>query len=495
MILNSKNKKMLLASIIANYFLQFVTIISSLIIPRIILSKYGSEANGLIGSINQFLSYITIIEGGLGGVFSAFMYKPIVENDRHKISSVVVTAKRIYQKIALVLGLYSLVLAVVYPLMIGSKFSALYVSSMTLILSGNMFMQYYFTTINRELLKADKKMYICSLVQSIAVILNLGVFIVLSNFVDNLHFLKLASAIVYLIQPILLSRYIKKHYNIDKNAENDQSLIKSRWDGFSINIAHFIHDCTDISVLTLFTNLSTVSIYTVYAIITTGARRTLQSISSALSPNIGHIYASGDTERLKRKFYQMELIYFAITSFVFTIIVRFAIPFVYIYVGDITDAEYIQPLFAVIFIAAEYMYCIREPYFNLAQAAKAFKDIKKHAYIEAILNIIISVVLVNIYGLIGVAIGTFVAVMYRTVYHILYLKRHILFYRIGSIFKKLVIYSIASLLSLCIYDIVRFDGSGVINFFVNIILCSSITAVIYITVTYILFLKKDKKIM
>ena len=47
---------------------------------------------------------------------------------------------------------------------------------------------------------------------------------------------------------------------INKKTIEDKELLKDRWNGFSINIAYFIHSSTDVAILTLFTSLSTVSI-------------------------------------------------------------------------------------------------------------------------------------------------------------------------------------------------------------------------------------------
>ena len=60
--------KRTLINFAAALFLQIVTGISGLIIPRLFISAYGSEVNGMVSSINQFLSYITFFEAGLSGV-------------------------------------------------------------------------------------------------------------------------------------------------------------------------------------------------------------------------------------------------------------------------------------------------------------------------------------------------------------------------------------------------------------------------------------------
>ena len=50
-------------NMIFSIVLQIVTIISGFIIPRQILLAFGSEVNGLVNSITQFLNYIILIEG------------------------------------------------------------------------------------------------------------------------------------------------------------------------------------------------------------------------------------------------------------------------------------------------------------------------------------------------------------------------------------------------------------------------------------------------
>ena len=54
--------KVTLINIISSLTLQVVTVISGFIIPKIILTNFGSSVNGLVSSLNQFLSYITLIE-------------------------------------------------------------------------------------------------------------------------------------------------------------------------------------------------------------------------------------------------------------------------------------------------------------------------------------------------------------------------------------------------------------------------------------------------
>ena len=97
---NMNMKRVTLVNIISNVVLQVVTIISGFIIPKLILLYFGSNVNGLVSSLNQFLGYISLLEGGITGVVSANFYKPLIENDTTKLSAIVVTAKSFFDKMS-----------------------------------------------------------------------------------------------------------------------------------------------------------------------------------------------------------------------------------------------------------------------------------------------------------------------------------------------------------------------------------------------------------
>ena len=482
-----------LLNVISSILLQFITILSGFIIPRIILKTFGSEVNGLISSLNQFLNYINILEGGLGGVVLANLYKPLFNKDDKKISSVVKTTHDFYHKLSMIFLGYTIVLAFIYPLITHNSFSFTYIFSLTLILSITLFIQFNFSLSYKLLLQADKKVYIVSFTQIILTVLNICIFIVMSKIIPNIHILKLVSGLIFIIQPIVFNHFIKKNYNINKKIKSDANLLKERWNGFAINIAAFIHNNTDITILTIFTGLKVVSVYSVYALVTTGLKKLIQSASSAISPSIGHLYAKGNIEELNKKFELYEYSIFLITFFLFTVGGLLITPFVQLYTKNITDVNYNQPIFGIMIVIAELIYCIREPYVSLAYSANKFKEIKKHAYIEAILNIILSLMLVKKLGLLGIAIGTVIAMTYRTLFHVWYLQKNILNRSINIFIKKMALFTGSSIIVIiiCTY-IIPLKTISIINFILYGAIYSIVLLIVYM-ITSLIFYKEDVK--
>lgn len=482
-----KNKVTLL-NMISSIMMQFLYMISGFILPKIILCYFGSEVNGLVSSLTQFLSYIGLIEGGITGVIIANLYKPIVEHDNNKISSILVTANKFYRKIGLLFIFYAIVLSIIYPLYFKLEFGFCYVCILTLILAISQIIQYMFSLTMKNLLNADKKGYIVNIIQVFIIILNLVFTLVSVRIYPNIHLLKLISGILFLVQPIAFGNYVKKNYRIDWQARVDNSLIKSRWNGFAINVAAFIHSCTDIVVLTFFTNLKMVSVYSVYSLVSNGIKSLVNACLSGIAHTVGQAYARKNWKELHQKLDIYEYIVFMLVFFFFSVAILLITPFVALYTKGIVDADYNQPIFGFLLLLSEAFYLIKMPHLNLAYSANKFKEITMPAYMEAILNIVISVALVRKLGLIGLSIGTICGMVYRMVFHVYYTSKIVPERPQNIFYKKLCIFTIATFLGVIICLICfPIDKITLLNWIVHAILYSSIIGSILFWMSMLFF--------
>ena len=434
-----KNRVTLL-NVAASLFMQIASVISALIVPRLILETFGSSTNGLVSSISQFLNYITLVEGGITGVISANLYKPLVDGDNKKLSSVLTTARSFYRKIGVLFIGYSVVLGVVYPFFVDTDYEYWYVFALTLTLSIGLMLQYMFSLTFTTLLNADKKVYIVAFTGTVLTIANIILTLVVVNVYPDIIVLKFASAILFVLQPIFYGLYINKHYNIDWNADKDNSLIKQRWNGFAINLAFFIHTSTDIALLTLFADLKTVSVYSVYYLIVSKISVVLHSVVSGIEPTIGQAYALNDEEKLNEKLDLYEFVVLLSVGILFSLTGLLITTFVMIYTNGIVDTNYYQPAFGAVLVLAEAMYLLRSPHVSLAYAANKFKEITAPAYIEAIINIVASVVLIQKLGLMGIAIGTLIGMAYRGAFHVYFTSKIIASRPQKAFYKKVIMF-------------------------------------------------------
>ena len=311
----------------------------------------------------------------------------------------------------------------------------------------------------KTLLNADKKVYIVAITKSILLIVNIILSYISLKIYPSVHIFKLLSAIVFLAQPLVFNMYVKKNYQLDKNAVEDKDLLKSRWDGFSINIAAFIHTNTDILLLSFFTNLKMVSIYSVYALVGSGLRTILNFLSGGIKPTIGHLYAKEKFEELDKKMDIYEFLVFYLVFLLFSVACLLLCPFVMIYTKNITDANYYQPVFGILLMLSEGFYLIKNAHLDLAYAANKFKEIKIPCYIEAFINITISLILIKPLGLIGIAIGTLTAMIYRMVFHVWYTNKRLIKRPPILFYKKLFNYGVFTAIGMiiCIFVIPKVE--------------------------------------
>lgn len=433
---------------VSGVILQFISIASGLIIPRLIIAKLGSETNGLVVSLTQLLNWIYIFEGGLELIIMSKLYKPLQRRDNERISSIVVTARRFYKRISYFFIVYAFVISGLYPFVTFTTFSFGYVSTLALLIAFTIFVQYNLTVSLQQLLRADKKAYIVSIIQSVVVILNTLVAVVILNLEPDIHLLKLLMALVYLLQPLLNMFFVKKYFVIDNRAKIDCEVLKGRWSGIGINVANFVHVNTDVLVLTVLATLDMVSVYSVYALVTTGLKQLVAAFSSGISPTLGHAFASGDDKMIKEILLRYEFAIFFLVTILFTVGGLLITPFVQLYIaGTGTSALYYQPLLGVLLVLSEAIACIREPYINLAYLDEDLKATTKYAYIEAFVNIVVSVILVLLLGVVGVAIGTLLAMTIRTCLQVLHTRRVLKWYSARIFLKRFCIFALAVVLT------------------------------------------------
>lgn len=442
-----KNKVTLL-NIIFSVLLQIVSAISGFIFTRLIIFYFGSNMNGLVASLNQFLSYITLLEGGVTSVITANLYKPLVLNDNGKLSSVLVTARSFFRKIGLIFLIYTLALGVVYPLVVDTKNNFIFVLALTYILSIGLLMQYLFSLTLTTLMNADKKSYIISIVSILLTILNIFALISVVKFFPNILVFNIVSSLFFVIKPLILGIYVNKNYKIDWKAPIDNSLINQRWNGFAINFAYFIHISTDITVLTLLSDFETISVYNTYYIVISKINFLIHSLASGIEPAIGQAYAQNDMKDLENKMDLYEYIVFFSVGLIFSLTALLITPFVMLYTKGVCDADYTQPVFGYLIVLAEAIYLIKYPHVTLAYVSNKFKEITLPAYIEAAINIVVSVLLLKTFGLIGIAIGTCAGMTYRLIFHIYFTKKIIPGRRPSKFYRKLLVFCISTAIAI-----------------------------------------------
>ena len=419
--------------------LQLTTIICGFILPRLILNAFGSEVNGLVNSITQFLGIIAFLELGVGAVVQSALYKPLAEKNQDDVSKIISSANKFFTRLGQILLVYVIVLIFVYPRLAGQSFDFVYTATLIVAISISSFAQYFFGIVNRLLLTADQRGYIQYNAQTLAVVINTVACFILIHLGYSIQIVKLTTSLIYLLQPFLIYLYVQYNYNINKKIKYTKEPIPQKWNGIAQHVAAVILDGTDTVVLTLFATLSDVSIYSVYFLVVKGVKQLFMSMTNGITSLIGELWARQELTELKKTFGWTEWVIHTGTTFVFGVTAALIVPFVRVYTLGIDDANYIQPLFAALIVAANAAHCLRLPYNIMILAAGHYKQTQNNYIIAAVINIVVSVFAVKTWGLIGVAIGTLLAMGYQTVWMAWYDSKNLIQWPFANFLKQITV--------------------------------------------------------
>lgn len=418
-------KERLKRNTVASLVFQVTNIVCGFILPRLILARYGSEVNGLVGSITQFLELIAFLELGVGAVVQASLYKPLAVRDLNTVSRIASSARRFFSKIALALGLYTAGLLLVYPRFAGG-FDRAYTGALILAIGVGTFAQYYLGLVDRLLLTADQRGYVQYAAQTAALLLNTAASAALIEWGADIRTVKLSTALIFLIRPMALRLYVRRHYHIERRSRAEEEPIRQKWNGIAQHVSYYVLEKTDVIVLTLLSTLKNVSVYSVYHMVIYGVKNLFLSLTYGVQALMGELIAKEETERLRELFDWTEWLLHTGTVFLFGCTGVLILPFIQVYTSGINDANYQVPLFALLITLAHAGHCLRLPYDLLILAAGHFRQTQRCHITAALLNIAVSVLTVKLWGLAGVALGTLCAMAYQTVWMALYDSRHIL---------------------------------------------------------------------
>lgn len=293
--------------------------------------------------------------------------------------------------------------------------------------------------------------------------------------------------VIGLLRPLFYTLYVKNHYKLDKSAKPNKTALNQRWNGMVHHFAYYIHTNTDSAILTVFVGTAMVSVYNVYGAIIFGMEKVITSISTGVAAGLGNLIASKDQEKINRIIDQFELLQGGLATILYTVTGLLLIPFIKIYTVNMTDMDYIQPIFGYVLIAAEVIYCFQCIYSSVSTNANKFKETQLGAILECAVNLIVSLILVIVFKLelLGVAIGTVLGMLTRYVFEVVFLAKNVVYRSVSKSLKMIAVSIGISTLSILLcqriidYSSIVTFGSWIFYAFISTVITASISVIFY----------------
>lgn len=394
-----------------------VVMIVGLITPRLMISTYGSEVNGLVSSLNQFISYISLVEAGVGGAAIFSLYKPLADRDIQRISSIIVSARKSYQQAGYIFSGGIFVLAIIYALLCSTEtlgYETIF--PLALLLGVNGCADFFFVSGYRVLLTADQKNYVLSTIGIVQMILRTTIICVLALHRVNVVLLYAIAATLIFVKCILVFTYSKKAYPyIDKNAPADDAVLKKRWDVIYQQILGTIQTGAPTIIVTVILDFLHVSVYSIYNMVMSGINGILSIFVNGLPAGFGELIAKGERRSLQKAVSEFEVAYYYILSVIFGVTMVMILPFISVYTAGLTDVNYYSPVLALVVVLNGLLYNINAPQSMLIISAGMYKETRWKVTMQGAIIIVMGVLLGIPFGLPGVVVGSCISNLYRTI--------------------------------------------------------------------------------
>lgn len=436
---------------------QLVVLGCGLIVPQIILKCYGSEVNGFLTSINQFISYFMMVEAGLAAAAIFMLYKPLADMNIILISDIVSTSRKLYIKTGLIFSLIVILFSLLVPVIIKSEsLSNAEMVFLVLILGISGSLDFFALGKYRVLFTADQNNYIISIASIASVVTYTFMVYSLASSDFSIVMLRLVTLISIFVRSLILYVFRKKKYKgIDFKSSNEVHL-PQRWDAMYLQLLNSAQNAAPIVIATFFTSLKLVSVYSIYNFVIFGLNNLLGVLTSTLSSVYGELIAKEETNVMRVRFHIFEKTYHYLIAIIFGVTYSLLLPFVKLYTESVTDVNYYIPTLSALFVINAFVNNLKSPYGMLIISGGYYKETKIQSTIQALIIILPSIVLVNWIGLEGILISLIASNVYRSVDLIFFVRKKFDFLNIKqsviSIFVSSILFFSFVILSKWVMD-------------------------------------------
>lgn len=447
--------KRLTKNVVVAFLTKIIIILTGIIAQRFMLKSFGSAINGLTSTISQVMFYVELLEVGLGTASIQALYKPIGANDKTGISAIYNATGILYRKIGFAFMAVWTTVSFALPAFVNTGTDDLkyWLIVAIVALSGvGHVLRYMIMGKWSVLLHADNRIYSMHTLDIITHIVNCVIKVVMINAGFGIIPVLSLNLVWTFMRMAIMYWYIKKHYGyLDQKVKPDFEATKKRKNVMVHQLVGMVANHTDMLLLSFFSTLQMVSVYSVYNYVYANINTVVQTtFAQAPLATFGRLYAQQD-KRLKEFFRSFEVLFYTVMYITLITAGLMTIPFVKLYTAGVNDVQYVDSVVAILFVAIQFFNMIRVPAVIMVNVSGAYKETQTGAILEAVLNLGFSIPLFFIMGMKGLLIGTIVSLIYRSADIIYYVYKYIFAQKLKSLIIIIINYCIVGAITIAVY--------------------------------------------
>ncbi len=408
---------------------QVVTMLSGLIVQRYILLAFGSTYNGLTSLVAQIISYLVLLEAGIGAASTQALYHPLNEGDWNAVNGIMNATAKSYRQVGYMFSALLVGAALLIPLTAIGEIDFIVAAVITLISGGGNVITYMISGKYTAFLTADRKTYVRYVLTIVSTLASAVLRILALQNGCGIIFVQSINLACIFLHSLVLWLYVRRRYpRLDRSVSPNLKAIRKRWNVLIHSLAGLVVTHTDMLILPIANSLKMVSVYNVYNMVYSHIGYAIQTVFQySLQGNFGRLLDK-DKKGFERMYAIYETLFTILVFIIATLAVLLTLPFIKLYTGGITDVQYVDFWLPLLFVVVFLFNYVRTPALVTINAAGMFKETQAGAIIEMVIKLTASLALFFFtdLGMHGLLLGTVISFLFRTTDVFVFVYRHIL---------------------------------------------------------------------
>lgn len=432
-----------------NAIYQLSAVVAGFLIPQTLIGCYGSEVNGLVASLTQFIGYFALVEAGISGAATFALYGPLAHKDWHAINVVVSASRVFYQKSGAVFLVLLIALSVLYPLGVSlDSLTGAEVCMLSFLLGFKVVVDFFLLSKYRVFLTADEKNWVIQLASTVFTLLNTGIVLVLAYMECSVVLVYAVALLAVFARSAILVVYTRRRYpELDSHIDSKGYTLPQRWDALFLQILGAIQLGAPVVLATVFTDdLAEVSVLAVYILVANGIQMIPSVFGFGLQASFGKLLAAGKFEELRRSYRAYRALVYCISASVCGCAFALIMPFIDLYAASFYDADYHNVLLGFLVVMNVVLYHGKSSQGLLVIAAGMYRETRIQTVVQAAIIIVAGIPLTMHFGVCGTLAAACLSNLYRVVDLLVFEPRRITHDSVTLSFRSFALYLVQVLL-------------------------------------------------
>lgn len=364
----------------------------------------------------QIFIYLSLAEAGAGVYINQMYYKHFAKNDKKEITNIFNGAKCLLKKISLIVFSLGIVISFLLKIFTNNNLNLIYMQFVFMLFLFKNIIEYLMVS-PKSVIEADQKQYkINTRFYSFKILESLADIILLyCGF--NYVIILLGEIVIRFLTYYITNKKIYKEYPWLNNKPTEKIKIKGINNMLWHRVSEAIHYNTDIIITSSFLSPLYVTIYASYNYITKYLTDGVDMVGSSVSSSFGNVIYKENKNNMLNIFEELNMMFLFLASFLATMSYILCNSFVTFWLGS----KYIINDWALVFLMINFFIVVSRKPLNIYRNSNGlFKETKFIVMLEAIVNLVLSLILVRYYGLSGILFSTMISMVSTTLWYIPY---------------------------------------------------------------------------